>query len=288
MRLLPGLQTPEATPVPSGGSDGDDGFLTTAFDAVWDQIVEALKWLGEFSGKLIWAGIIVFAIVWITGRLRRRLRATLEGRVRGHNNLPALVDNVLQILIYIFAAVVALSALGADSTALVSTFGLITAAISLSLQDVLKNFVAGLYLLAEQPFRSGDRLEVSGQVGTVEEVNVRTTVLRNDKAEQVLVPNYQVFSQVVSNRSAYRLRALTVQVTGIKGDPDEALAGAEGLLADLPGATQNPPKVELVKISPDGCDLTVTVWADPGQDPRRESVQRLRARFPEATVTIAA
>jgi hypothetical protein len=102
MRLPPWLQTPEATPVPNGGSDGDDGFLITAFEAVWDQIVEALKWLGGFSSKLVWAGIIVFAIVWITGRLRRRLRATLEGRVRGHNNLPALVDNVLQILIYIF------------------------------------------------------------------------------------------------------------------------------------------------------------------------------------------
>jgi hypothetical protein len=113
-------------------------------------------------------------------------------------------------------------------------------------------------------------------------------VLRNDKAEQVLVPNYQVFSQVVSNRSAYRLRALTVQVTGIKGDPDEALAGAESLFADLPGASQNPPKVELVKISPDGCDLNVTVWADSGQDPRHEAVQRLRARFPEATETIVA
>jgi small-conductance mechanosensitive channel len=289
MRLLPGLQTPEATPAPTGGNGGDDdGVLLTAFYAVWDRFVDLLHWLGGFAVNLLWAGAIVLAIVWFTGRLRRRLRRTLDARIRGRNNLPALLDNVLQIVIYAFAGVFALSALGADSTALVSTFGLVTAAISLSLQDVLKNFVAGLYLLAEQPFTTGDRLEVAGQIGTVEEVNVRTTVLRNDKAEQILVPNYQVFSQVVSNRSAYRLRTLTVQIAGIKGEADEALAGAERWLADVPGLAETPPKVELSKIGPDGSELTVTVWTAPGQDPRHEIVQRLRARFPDATLTIAA
>ena len=287
MRLPPGLQSAEATPTGATDTDGDDGALVEAAALAWDQLVELGRWLGGFALNLVWAGIVVFAVVYVSGRLRRRFRRTLERRLE--NNLPALLDNVVQIGVYVIAAAFVLNALGANTNALVSTIGLITAAVSLSLQDVLKNFVAGLYLLAEQPFAIGDRLEVAGQVGTVEQVNVRTTILRNDKAEQVLVPNYQVFSQVVSNRSAYRLRTLTIDVAGVAGEPDDALADATSWFGDLPGLAlaQSPPTVELAKIGPEGYDLAVTVWTSPGQDPRRELMRRLRARFPEATVTAA-
>jgi small-conductance mechanosensitive channel len=287
MRFVPGLQQLEATPVPTpGGDGGDDGLFSGTAAAAWDRVVELLKGLAGASLNLVWAAVIVFAIVWLSGKLRRRVRTALDQRVGGRNNLPALLDNVLQIGVYVFAAVVALGVLGADSTALVSTFGLITAAISLSLQDVLKNFVAGLYLLAEQPFVIGDRLEVSGQSGTVEQINVRTTVLRNDKHEQVLVPNYQVFSQVVNNRTAYRLSTLTVQVTGVKEDADAAIAGVQASLTEIEGAATTPPKIDLTKLSPDGNELTLTVWIAPGQDLRRLVLQRLRARFPDATLTV--
>jgi small conductance mechanosensitive channel len=286
MRLLLWLQTLEATPTPSSGGDGDDGLVGDAASAAWDRIVDLLRWLAGVSLNLLWAAIIVVAIVWASGKLRRRLRAGLDRRVAGRNNLPALLDNLVQIAVYIFAGVFALGVLGANSTALVSAFGLITAAISLSLQDVLKNFVAGLYLLAEQPFTIGDRLEVSGQIGTVEQINVRTTVLRNDKAEQVLVPNYQVFSQVVNNRSAYRLGTLSVLVTGIEQDPDDAVAAAEAALADLPRDPSARPTINLAKIGPDGSELTVTVWSPPGQEIRGDLLRRLRTAFPAATIAV--
>lgn len=287
MRLPTGLQTAEATPQPANGADGgDDGALVDSAEGAWDRVVDVLEWLGGISLNLLWAAIVVVAIVYVSGRFRRRARAVLERRVGERNNLPALLDNVFQIIVYVIAVAFALGALGTDANALVSTIGLLTAAVTFSLQDVLKNFVAGLYLLAEQPFAPGDRLEVSGQVGTVEEINVRTTVLRNDRAEQVLVPNYQVFSQVVSNRSAYRRRAVTIQVAGIPGDPEAALAEAADWLEGVAGLADDPPLIELTKVGPDGYELAVTIWAAPGQDPRREAVQRLRARFPEATVAV--
>src|ERR687885_86199 len=59
--------------------------------------------------------------------------------------------------------------------ALTSVLGL---AASLALQDVLKNFVAGVYLLVERPFRIGEWIKVRDYVGAVETIDVRTTVLR--------------------------------------------------------------------------------------------------------------
>jgi small-conductance mechanosensitive channel len=287
MRSLAVLLLRQATTETAVEGDGNsDSLFRDAAGIAWDQVVDLLKWIGGFSINLLWAGLIVVAFVWLTGRLRRRIRIVLEARTKGRNNLPALLDNMLQIGVYIVAALFAFTALGADSSAFVQAVGLITAAVSLSLQDVLKNFVAGLYLLAEEPFSTGDRLEVSGQVGTVEQVNVRTTVIRNDKAQQVLVPNYQVFSTIVINRTTYQLRSLTFEVTGIKDDFEDVLTDRDLWFEDVAGLSTTPPTIELTKVGPDGCELTVTVWLAPGGDLRREVVQRLRTRFPDATLTI--
>jgi small-conductance mechanosensitive channel len=283
--MLARQATPESFDV---RGDGESNLFREAAVLTWNQLVNVLEWLVGLSANLLWAGLIVVAFIWGSGRLRRRLRTLLEARTKGRNNLPALIDNMLQIVVYILAALFAFSALGADSSAFVQAFGLITAAISLSLQDVLKNFVAGIYLLAEEPFSAGDRLEISGQVGIVERITVRTTVLRNDKEQQVLVPNYQVFSQVVSNRTAYQYQTLSIQLTGVKEDFDTALAGHEEWLAGVPGLPPTPPTVLLTKIAPDDCELTVTAWVPRGDDPRNEIVKRLRDRFPDATLTITA
>ena len=288
MRALAVLLSRQATPTPADdGNDGASGLMWNGASFAWDQILQLLQWLGAFAANLVWAGLIIIAIFWITGRLRRRIRTMLEARVKGRSNLPALVDNILQIGVYVIAALFAFSALGADSSAFVQAFGLITAAVSLSLQDVLKNFVAGLYMLSEEPFKAGDRLEVSGQVGTVEEINIRTTVLRNDKAEQVMVPNYEVFSKIVTNRTAYRLQTLTVQVTGIKDEFIDVLDSQDTWFGDVQELLETPPQIQLSKLAPDDCELTITFWFTPGKDLRREVVKRLHARFPDATLTIS-
>jgi small-conductance mechanosensitive channel len=287
MGVLLGLIQATPTVFPDAPDTSTDP-VRSASRAVWGQFVELLQWLGGISATLLVAGVVIFAIIWTTGRLRRRLRTTLEARVKGKNNLPALVDNLLQIGIYIFAALFAFTALGADASAFVQAFGLITAAVSLSLQDVLKNFVAGIYLLAEEPFSEGDRLEVLDQVGTVERVTVRTTVIRNDKAEQVLVPNYEVFSKVVTNRSTYNLRSLTIDISGAKQPFPAVLDDQESWLDGIEGMAKLPPKIELTKVGPDGCDLSVTVWVTPGQDLQQAVIGRLVERFPDATMKITA
>src|SRR5688572_6627868 len=98
MRLPPGLQAAESTPTASDGADDDDGALAAAAELAGDQTVEAARWLGGFAVNLLWAAIVVVVVIFVSGRLRRRVRRTLERRVRGRNNLPALLDNVIQIV----------------------------------------------------------------------------------------------------------------------------------------------------------------------------------------------
>src|SRR5688572_13072942 len=86
MRIVDGFLLFQSTPEASGSDgDGGRGLFRSASRAVWDQTVDLLKWVGGISINLIWAGLLVVTIVWITNRLRRRLRIYLETQTKGKN-----------------------------------------------------------------------------------------------------------------------------------------------------------------------------------------------------------
>jgi small conductance mechanosensitive channel len=258
---------------------------------VGDWLTERLREAGEnlagFGLQLLWATLIVVAAAVVVRWLRRYVRRLIEKR-QIRNNIPELITNVFTIAAFVVVGAVALRALGATSSSLVTAIGLVTAAVSLSLQDVLKNFVAGIYLLAEQPFLPGDRIRVVGEEGTVERIDVRTTLLRNDRAEQILVPNSKVFAEVVGNRSAYRLNLVTLQLLGVPVAPQEMESAVQTVVAGLPGLSATPPIVGILKAVPGAVDLQVSLFYAAGPEFRRAAVIAFHERFPDATITVVA
>ena len=102
----------------------------------------------------------------------------------------------------VLTTLIVLGILGVNSTGLVTVAGAVGLAFSLAIQDILKNFFSGVYLLLERPFRVGDTIRVKEQQGVVENIGVRTTELRTPENVQVLVPNAVVFAEVVTNHFA--------------------------------------------------------------------------------------
>ena len=111
---------------------------------------------------------------------------------------------------------------GIPLSTVVTFVGVVGLAISLALQDILKNFFAGLYLVFERPFRLGDTIAVKDQRGVVETIGIRTTILRTDENVQVLIPNMTIFAEIVQNR------------TEVRPKPPEPTTGPTGA-ADSPG-----------------------------------------------------
>jgi len=124
--------------------------------------------------------------------LRMPGRATLETRL--------FAGRLIFAGLAIGAVLAALAASGVHIAALATLIGTLGLAISLSLQDLARNLVAGLYLLWERPFRLGDQITVRTFAGRVERINMRTTALRTDEDEQVLIPNTVMMSEVVLKR----------------------------------------------------------------------------------------
>ncbi|HEU0168992.1 MAG TPA: mechanosensitive ion channel domain-containing protein, partial [Chloroflexota bacterium] len=78
--------------------------------------------------------------------------------------------------------------------------GAMSLAITFAVQDVLKNLVAGLYLLWEHPFEIGDAIKVKDVTGSVEDIQIRTTILRAENGQLIVVPNGVLFTEIVINR----------------------------------------------------------------------------------------
>ena len=118
-------------------------------------------------------------------------------------------------------------------TAFVAVVGTAGLAISLSLQDVLKNLVAGLIILVERPFAIGEHIDFRTFSGIVETIELRTTVLRTPTGQRVVIPNALIFSDALVNRSAYgrqlvRLRVAVPRRGRAGGHPHRPPRGGSG------------------------------------------------------------
>jgi len=171
--------------------------------------------------------VVVAAVIGLRVALNFAGRAMLRARV--DTGTQILVKRGLVIAFVVLTVLVVLGILGVSSVSLVTVAGAVGLAFSLAIQDILKNFFAGVYLLLERPFRVGDTIQVKDQLGVVENIGVRTTMLRTPANVQVLVPNTVVFAEVVSNHTYAR-------------PATPAAAGEDGLAEGTtpPHATQVP------------------------------------------------
>lgn len=149
-----------------------------------------------FWVRAVWAVVVFFIMFWSADAGRRGARRAL-GRTRAHPNAILFVSRVAQLGILILGVIFVLAILGIDLPALTALVGLLTIALSLSLQDIVRGLLAGLYLLIERPFDVGDLVDVGGQQGIIEDVGMRTTLLRNASGDGVIVPNLVMFTSTI-------------------------------------------------------------------------------------------
>ena len=241
----------------------------------------------DFGFGLVQAIIIAVVarllVVWVQGRIRRpRLTARLGG------NLTTLVANVVAIAIYIVAFALILAVFGVSLSALITYLSVTTLAIGLALQETLRNTIAGIYLLLERPFSIGDRIRVRDTTGQIENVEIRTTSIRSDSGDLVLVPNSIVFAEIVTNATTTHSVRLRLQITNVPLSAADAERQIREVIASLPNVRTPEPVVQVTAQTADGCTVQLSLWHAPDATPRTTLIDLLHQRFPESDVTSAA
>ena len=143
-------------------------------------------------------GVVVFAAFVVVARLvAQRAAKAMHGRGLRHENV-VVATRVITALVIGFGAFIGFSfALHSDNVTLA---GIVIATLlaTFGIQDVLRDYVSGYYVLLERHFKVGDHISLASGAGTVIEIRLRVTLLRNEAGHLVVVPNSELFNRPVT------------------------------------------------------------------------------------------
>lgn len=246
-----------------------------------DDVIDRLKDVLDSLLSIGWAILLALFLVWLANRFRSRLREALTRR-GSDVNVVTIIDNCVRIAILTVIGLLLIGALTGDTSASVTVIGLIAAAISLSLQDVLRNFVSGLYLLMERPFQPGDTIRVQDQAGKVERIDIRTTVIRNRNREEVFIPNFTVFSQVVRRQTELEPHVYTIDSPYPVTETYDAIWSAA---RSVQGDQEPRASVQISKATAESVVFEVIIWDPPGKNRSDAFIAAVKASLEKATIT---
>ncbi len=185
-----------ANPSPSPVASCDINPLEQVCSAVQGATGGSTSVLGPLVQHVL-AGLVIFVIVLLAGRICRRLVRGALDHARGDPQVHGLARNVLTVATWTVAVVGGLVAGGLDAAYVFTFGGIFSLAIGLAFQDLLRSVLAGIFILMEKPFRIGDQISVAEQTGRVREIALRTTSLLTADGRVAVIPNMLVFQSAV-------------------------------------------------------------------------------------------
>jgi small conductance mechanosensitive channel len=252
------------------------------------------------SDKLIQAGMRI-GLMLVVAFVVQRLAYALIGRLRrwvarggpGHGPaeqrattlagiLRRLVTSMLAIVVLIYG----LALLGWDIRPLLAGAGIVGVALGFGAQALVRDIIAGMFILAEDQFSVGDLIEVNGKPATVERLTLRCTTLRDFNGYLHFVPNGEM--KIVTNRSRGWTRLAVDVPVGSDQDSARALGVIRGVVAGMNaeqawrGRLLDPIDVWGIEtIGPNEVQVRMVVRGAPGAD-APEAARELRRRLLEA------
>lgn len=192
----------------------DSNFLSS----FWKNLTAELKNATITNSLLGILGNIVLTLLIIglgIGIGRTVMRLVTGGRL-AENRLDINIRTLLGRIVYGITLVIVvfwiLSLWQVSIAVPVAVISGLTVAITFSIQDILKDLVAGMYILVEHPFHIGDQITTADYTGQVENVQLRATRLRLVSGEEVTIPNALVFGGIVVNNTEYEQRRATISL----------------------------------------------------------------------------
>jgi len=205
--------------------------------ALWFQ--NALDQLSGNAGTILVAILLLLSGFYFARVVQSIVLRGLRYR-KTDPELALLLGRIVQWAIIVGVLLFSAQQVGVDITAILTGLGILGFTLGFALQDVSKNFIAGLLLLLQQPFELGDTIQVSGFTGTIIDINLRDTEIRTTDGLRVRIPNGEIFTQPVLNFTGAKKRRLQI-VVGVSYETDlektknialKAIQGIPGVLAD--------------------------------------------------------
>ena len=212
------------------------------------------------SSKLFKALIALVIGVLIIRIVMKVIRLTLE-KSRLEKAAHTLILSLAKAAMYILLALITASTLGIDVTSIVALASVLTLALSLALQNMVSNIIGGFTILYTHPFHSGDYVEIAGQGGTVQEINMSYTVLATPDNKLISIPNSAVVAAQIVNYSVTGTRRVDVEVSASYTMPPQKVIDALVLAGTVDNVLLDPaPMAVVTNYGESAIGYSLRVW----------------------------
>ena len=145
-------------------------------------------------------GVLTFIISYSFVKIfRRHLMQNAFTHLEIDEGIRHSLDSFINFIGIVLSLLLAVTVMGADLTNLTVIAGALSVGIGFGLQNVISNFVSGIIILFERPFKVGDWVNINGEEGKIKQINIRSTELETFKRTSVIVPNATLLSTSVIN-----------------------------------------------------------------------------------------
>ncbi len=181
------------------------GLIHLATGNVYRVLTQPYFYLGHLPvtlGFLIKTVAFLVALSFFARLVRQFLQKEVLARTPWDTGQQYAVSRVLGYLVFLLGLVIGLQSLGIDLSSLVVVGGALGVGVGFGLQPIVSNFVSGLVLLVERPIRVGDRVEVGATSGDIIRIGGRSTWIRTNDNEIIIIPNSEFVTARVTNWTA--------------------------------------------------------------------------------------
>src|SRR6266567_859300 len=207
---------------------------------------------------------LLIAIFWISSRTKRFLFNRLLVNSGLDRALQYAISQIVSNVVLVVGILIVLENTGIHLGALAVFAGAVGVGVGFGLQNIASNFISGLVILAERPITIGDRVEVAGITGQVQQIRARSTVIRTNDNITMIVPNTKFIDSPVTNWTYGDPRVRFRIPVGVAYGSDIARV-REALLAagrENPNTLKDPaPSVFLQKFGDNSIDFELVVWS---------------------------
>jgi len=212
-------------------------------------------------------GIAVFVVfmTWIASAILKAIVSKILNKSHTRPSLKSLILSLCKILVWTLGILIALTIIFPSLTPakMLAALGLGSIAIGFAFQDIFENFLAGMMIMLREKMRIGDFIKCEDVEGSIEQINIRDSYIRQTDGQLILVPNSKLFKNEVFIRTDKDIRRFQI-VCGVSYDTD--LAHAKSVIDTAMNTIEliekdKPIQIFASEFNSSSVDFTIRWWA---------------------------
>lgn len=248
----------------------------------------AKDWLISTGPNILVALAILFFGRWLVKWISYLIKKALV-KAGMDETLTRFLDKLIYYTLLTAVIIAAVDQVGIKTTSFIAILGAAGLAVGLALKDSLSNFASGVMLILFHPFKVGDAINVAGVTGTVQRIDIFSSILTTPDNQKIIIPNSKITTDIITNITANTTRRIDL-IIGISYDDDvkKAKVALEDIIKSDTRILSDPaPTIALGELGASSLDLVVRPWVKTEEywAVRFDLTEKIKYTFDEKDIT---